>query len=88
VPPEFSEPGWNEHRPAEICTDSFQADRGPDGTYRTTTLKGMFAKSKRGFYHDGRFPTLLAVVNHYDQCFGLNLSPQQKNDLVEYLKSL
>jgi hypothetical protein len=88
VPPEFSEPGWNEHKPAEICTDSFQADRGPDGTYRTTPLKGMFAKSKRGFYHDGRFPTLLDVVDHYDQCFGLHLSSGEKSDLVEYLKSL
>jgi hypothetical protein len=27
-------------------------------------------------------------VNHYDQRFGLNLSPAQKSDLVEYLKSL
>ena len=65
----------------------WQSAHRPSGTYRTSTLKGMFAKSKRGFYHDGRFPTLLDVVNHYDQCFGLNLSSQQKSDLVEYLKS-
>jgi hypothetical protein len=32
--------------------------------------------------------TLLAVVKHYDQRFGLNLSAQQKADLVEFLKSL
>jgi hypothetical protein len=31
----------------------------------------MFAKSKRGFGADGAFPTLLAVVNHYDSCFKL-----------------
>jgi len=31
---------------------------------------------------------LLAVVNHYDALFGLNLSAQQKADLVEFLKSL
>ena len=32
--------------------------------------------------------TSLAVVNHYDQQFGLNLSEAQKADLVEFLKSL
>ena len=31
---------------------------------------------------------LLAVVNHCDALFGLNLSAQQKADLVEFLKSL
>lgn len=40
------------------------------------------------FYHDGRFATLLDVVNHYDAHFGLLLSEQEKGDLVEYLKSL
>ena len=43
---------------------------------------------KGGFYHDGRYATLLDVVNHYDMQFGLHLSAQQKSDLVEYLKSL
>jgi len=47
----------------------------------------MFAKSKRGFGPDGRFPTLLAVVNHYDSCFKLGLSAQQKYDLVQFLRS-
>jgi hypothetical protein len=27
-------------------------------------------------------------VNHYVTLFGLNLTPQQKADLVEYLKTL
>jgi hypothetical protein len=43
---------------------------------------------KGGFYHDGRFATLLDVVNHYDSFFGLSLTAAQKSDLVEYLKSL
>jgi hypothetical protein len=37
---------------------------------------------------DGSAPDLLAVVNHYDQLFGLNLTAGQKGDLVEFLKSL
>ena len=88
VKPTFSEPGFNMHKPADVCTDSFQADRSPDGMYRTTPLRGAWSRSKGGYYHDGRFPTLAAVVDHYDSCFGLNLSAQQKSDLVQYLKSL
>jgi hypothetical protein len=88
VPPLYSEPGWNMHEPSEICTDSFQADRAPDGKYRTTPLKGLFAHSKGGFWHDGRFPNLGAVVEHYNSCFGLGLKGQQKSDLVQFLKSL
>jgi hypothetical protein len=33
-------------------------------------------------------PDLLAVVNHGDRHFGLNLTEAQKADLVEFLKSL
>jgi hypothetical protein len=88
VPPLFTEPGQNLHAPAEICTDSFQADRSPTGMYRTTPLKGLFAHAKGGFWHDGRFSTLDAVVEHYNGCFGLGLTTQQQQDLVQYLKSL
>jgi hypothetical protein len=88
VPPLYTEPGWNMHTPEEIGIDSFQADRAPDHRYRTSPLKGLFAHQKGGFYHDGRFPTLLDVVEHYNTFFGLNLTSSQKSDLVEYLKSL
>ncbi|MFL5886454.1 MAG: hypothetical protein ACJ77M_15380 [Thermoleophilaceae bacterium] len=88
VPPTFSDPGWNLHKPSEICTDSFQADRSPTGMYRTTPLRGLWSHQKGGFYHDGRFQTLAQVVDHYDSCFGLKLTPQQKSDLAQYLKSL
>jgi cytochrome c peroxidase len=48
----------------------------------------LFSHTKGGFFHDGRFPTLLAVVQHYNAALGLNLTAQQMNDVVEYLKSL
>ncbi len=88
VPPLFTEPGWNMHTPAEIGIDDFQSNRAPDKRYRTSPLKGLWTHTKGGFYHDGRFATLNDVVNHYDQFFGLSLTDRQKNDLVEYLKSL
>lgn len=88
VPPTFSEPGYNMHKPEEIGIDSFQADRSPEKRYRTSPLKGLWTHQKGGFYHDGRFATLLAVVNHYDRVLELNLNELEKEDLVEYLKSL
>jgi hypothetical protein len=87
VPPTYTEPGWDMHRPAEICTDSFQADRAPDGMYRTTPLHGLLAHRKHGYYHDGRYATLSAVVDHYDSCMNLGLTPSQKTDLVQFLRS-
>jgi hypothetical protein len=87
VPPLFTEPGWNTHTPEEIGIDDFQANRSPEKTYVTQGLKGIWIR-KRGFYHDGRFPTLLDVVNHYDGFKKLNLTEAEKKDLVEYLKSI
>ncbi len=88
VEPLFTEPGWTLHTAAEIGIDSFQAERSPDRRYRTSPLRGLWTHQKGGFYHDGRFRTLLDVVNHYDKFFNLGLSDQEKNDVVEYLKSL
>jgi hypothetical protein len=88
VPPLFTEPGWNMHTPEEIGIDSFQADRSPDGHYRTSPLKGLWSHTKGGFYHDGRFATLGQVVRHYNTRFDLGLSDAERRDLVEYLKSL
>jgi hypothetical protein len=88
VPPLYTEPGWNLHSGAEIGIDDFQASRSPDGKYRTTPLRGLFTRSKGGFYHDGRYATLGAVVDHYDSALTLGLSAGQKSDLVEFLKSL
>lgn len=88
VPPLFTEPGWNMHTAAEIGIDDFQANRAPDKRYRTAPLKGLWTHRKGGFFHDGRFPDLLAVVEHYNGYLELNLTEQEKVELIEYLKSL
>jgi len=88
VPPLFTEPGENLHAPSEIGVDSFQADRSPTHMYRTAPLAGLWSHQKGGFYHDGRFATLLDVVNHYDAQFNLGLSDAEKKDLIEYLKGI
>ena len=56
--------------------------------YRTTPLRGAWARANGGYYHDGRFETLDDVVNHYNDHFKLNLSNAEMKDLVHYLKSL
>ena len=74
------------HEPAEVGMNPAYAARTATGKYRTTPLRGLLQHPP--YFHDGSAPDLLSVVNHYDRLFGLNLSPAQKADLVEYLKSL
>jgi cytochrome c peroxidase len=88
VPPLYTEPGWNMHTAEEIGIDDFQAMRSPDERYRTAPLKGLWTHTRGGFYHDGRFETLQAVIEHYDSVFGLGLSEDEVRDLIEFLKSL
>ena len=74
------------HDPAEVGTDGAYALRTATGKYRTTPLRGL--QHHPPYFHDGSAATLLDVVEHYNQQFGLNLTAAQKADLVEYLKSL
>ena len=76
------------HTGAEIGIDEFQASRSPDERYRTSPLRALFSHAKGGFYHDGRFATLLDVVEHYDAHFALALTAAEKDDLVAFLQSL
>ena len=86
--PLWTEPGWNLHTPSGVCIDSFQADRGPDHRYRTSPIGAISTHFKGGFYHDGRFPDLNAVVEHYNKCMNLGLTSGEKSDLIQYLLSL
>lgn len=95
--PLWTEAGWNLHKPDDVGIDAFQADRAPDGDYKTMNLAGIFVReeglfmrpaNKGRYYHDGRFATLMDVVNHYDKLLSLGLTLQEKQDVVEYLKSL
>ena len=88
VPPLFTEPGYNMHTPEELGIDNFQANRSPTKMYRTTPLKGLFSHMKGGFFHDGRFPDLRSVVDHYDSNLKTGLSDGEKADLIAYLMTL
>jgi mono/diheme cytochrome c family protein len=74
------------HDPAEVGMDPAYAERTATGKYRTTPLRALALHPP--YFHDGSAPDLLAVVNHYNDLFGLNLTPRQKADLVAYLQSI
>ncbi len=74
------------HDPSETGMDPVRATRLKNHQYRTTPLRALGQHPP--YFHDGSAATLLDAVEHYDRFFGLGLSPQQKGDLVEYLKSL
>jgi mono/diheme cytochrome c family protein len=62
------------------------ASRSATKMYRTAPLHGLWQHPP--YFHNGIAPTLEAVVDLYDTKRGLGLTPQQKADLVQYLKSL
>src|SRR5690606_35550883 len=78
------------HAAAEVGQDPAYADRSATKKYRTTPLRGLWNPPllTGPYFHDGSAATLEEVVEHYVPILGLSLSPQQKGDLVEYLKSL
>jgi hypothetical protein len=78
------------HRAAEVGQDAAYAERSATKRYRTTPLRGLWRPPflTGPYFHDGSAPTLDAVVDHYVRLLGLTLSPRQRSDLVEYLKTL
>jgi hypothetical protein len=74
------------HDPTEVGMDPTYANRSATGKYRTTPLRALWQHAP--YFHDGSAPDLPAVVEHYDDHFGLALTDAQKADLVEFLKSL
>jgi len=86
VPPHYSDANSGLHAPADAGTDPQLAQRGSTGKYRTTPLRGLWQHPP--YFHDGSAATLEAVVDHYVRVFDLHLKPQERTDLVQFLKSL
>ena len=74
------------HEPSETGMDAAYAMRTANKRYRTTPLRGLWQHPP--YFHDGSAATLESVVEHYNRVRNLNLSTQQKADLVQFLKSL
>ena len=56
------------------------------GKVKGPILRGLAARAP--YFHNGSATTLDEVVNFYDQRFGIGLSNQQKEDLINFLKTL
>jgi mono/diheme cytochrome c family protein len=78
------------HSPSEVGQSAAYAERSATKMYRTTPLRGLHHPPQLDgpYFHDGSAKTLADVVDHYVTTRHLTLTPQQKSDLVEYLKSL
>jgi hypothetical protein len=74
------------HAPADTGMSPAYANRTATKQYRTTPLRALWQHPP--YFHDGSAPTLGHVVAHYDAFFQLGLNNRQKQDLVEFLKSL
>jgi cytochrome c peroxidase len=74
------------HAPSETGMDPRYAARTTQKAYRTTPLRGLLQHPP--YFHDGSAATLDDVVAHYERVLPVELTTQQRRDLVEYLKSL
>ncbi len=88
----FTDANTRLHAPAEVVSEPepsgapSYASRSATKMYRTTPLNALWQHPP--YFHNGIAPTLEAVVELYNTKKGLNLTAQQKADLIEYLKSL
>ncbi len=74
------------HHPNDVGQDATYAERTATGKYRTTPLRGLWQRT--AYFHDGSAKTLLDVVEHYDGFFSMDLTKDEKDSLVEFLKAL
>lgn len=74
------------HLPSETGSNGFYASRSATKMYRATPLRGAWQHPP--YFHDGSAGTLRDVVDRYQTTLRLGLTDPQKNDLVEFLKSL
>ncbi|MGH9518648.1 MAG: hypothetical protein ACRD2D_03325, partial [Terriglobales bacterium] len=56
------------------------------GKFKGPILRDLAARAP--YFHNGSAATLMDVVNFYDTRFNLGLSPQEKHDLVAFLRTL
>lgn len=87
--PHFTDANERLHPPADSMaepeTPSY-ASRSATSLYRTSPLRGVWQHPP--YFHDGSAGTLDDVVARYEARLALGLTPAQRADLVQYLKSL
>jgi mono/diheme cytochrome c family protein len=74
------------HDAEEVGADPEYALRSATKQYRATPLRALWQHAP--YFHDGSAATLEDVVEHYVGALPLDLDPEEKADLVQFLKSL
>jgi hypothetical protein len=74
------------HIPSSGFVDHRQHSVGSGGLFKTPTL--INANFNAPYFHDGRYDTYDQVVAHFERTFELALSPQDRADLVAYLRAI
>ncbi|HEX7318226.1 MAG TPA: hypothetical protein VF297_30255 [Pyrinomonadaceae bacterium] len=56
------------------------------GRFKTPTLRALSARAP--YFHNGSAATLEDVIGHYEQFLGFSFNPEERADLVAFLKAL
>jgi len=74
------------HTPSAQFLDGRAHDVGTGGVFDTPTLLGIGDTAP--YFHDGRAPSLAAVVGHFARMFGLGYGTGESADMVAFLKAV
>ena len=74
------------HDPDEVDAETEYVRRTTTKQLRSTPLAGAWQHPP--YFHDGSAPDFSAVIARYERAKGIVLSPRQRLDLIEFLKSL
>jgi cytochrome c peroxidase len=79
-------PFYLDNQMHDLHLERFLQDEPGDGPIKTFTLRGI--KESPPYMHDGRCFTLEDTVEFFNLVFQLKLAPQEKQDLVAFMRQL
>ncbi|MDO9271049.1 MAG: cytochrome B6 [Methylobacter sp.] len=79
-------PTYLDHQMHDLHLERFLKDEPGDGPIKTFTLRGI--KDSPPYLHDGRALTLEDTVEFFNIVLQLKLNPQEKQDLVAFMRQL
>ena len=79
-------PFYLDHQMHDLHLERFLKDEPGDGPIKTFTLRGI--KDSPPYLHDGRALTLEDTVEFFNLLMQLKLTPQEKRDLVAFMRQL
>ncbi len=79
-------PFYLDHQMHDLHLERFLKDEPGDGPMKTFTLRGI--KDSPPYLHDGRALTLEDTVEFFNLVMQLKLTPEEKHDLVAFMRQL